>query len=119
MNYDINLVWSTLISLSSEEVDKLNGGGIEGVFRISKKESDGKFYVVFIGSASDIKNELSSLLSEEKGFLKQGGDFAFRYAPIKSEDKRKAIEKQMFKQYVPRYNSKEPVSPIEVKVNLN
>ena len=118
MNYDINLIWSTLLLLTSEEVNKLNGGGIEGVFRISKKEADGKFYVVFIGSASDIKNELNLLLSKEDGFLKQG-EFSFRYAPIKGEEKRKAVEKQMYKQYIPQYNPKEPVSTLEVKVNLN
>ncbi|MDD5738812.1 MAG: hypothetical protein PHY72_02730 [Candidatus Pacebacteria bacterium] len=117
MNYDINLVWSTLVPLTPEGMDRLNGI-VEGVFRISKKESDGKFYVIFIGSATDIKNELSLLLSKEDSFLKQG-EFSFRYAPIKGDEKRKAVEKQMYKQYVPQYNPKEPISPLEVKVNLN
>ncbi len=116
--YDINLVWSKLIPLIGEEINKLNGDTIEGVFRISRKEADGKFYVVFIGSSIDIKKELLSLLAQETSFLKQGGDFSFRYAPIKGELSRKAIEKQMYKQYTPQY-SKEPDSSLDIKVNLN
>lgn len=118
MDYDINLVWSTLIPLTSEELGKLSSSTIEGVFRISKKELDGHFYVVFIGSTIDIKDELTSLLSKEDSFLKQG-EFSFRYAPIEGEEKRKAIEKQMFKQYVPQYNLRKPISPLEIKANLN
>lgn len=119
MNYDINLVWSTLIRLTSEKLDKLNNGMIEGVFRISKKESDGKFYVVFIGSATDIKGELTSLLSKKEDNFLRKGEFSFRYAPIEGEEKRGAIEKQMYKQYFPQYNSKKPISSLEIRVNLN
>lgn len=119
MNYDIKLTWSKLILLTEEEVKKLNGGTIEGVYRISKKETDGKFYVVFTGSSTDIKNELSSLLSQENSFLKQGGEFSFRYAPLLGEGNRKAVEKKMYKQYTPQYNAEEPVSPLDVDVNLN
>lgn len=119
MNYDINLVWSKLLPLTREEIEKLNSNVIEGVFRISKKEADGKFYVVFIGSATDLKKELDSLISQENSFFKQGGDFSFRYAPIKGEEKRRAIEKQMYKQYTPQHNPKEPTSSLDIKVNLN
>lgn len=117
-NYDINLNWSKLTLLTTEEVNRLNGSIIEGVYRISKKETDGKFYVIFVGSTVDLKKELLSLLSAETGFLKQGGEFSFRYAPINDENKRKAIEKQMYKQYAPPYNAKEPISSLDIKVNL-
>jgi|SRR3989338_8869479 len=119
MANDITLEWSKLTPLTTEEVNKLNHNGIEGVYRISKKEIDGKFYVIFVGSAINFKNELLTLLAGETGFLKQGGEFSFRYAPVKGEDKRKAIEKQMYKQYAPQYNAKEPVSSLDIKVNLN
>jgi len=119
MHYDIRLTWSKLLLLTLDEIDKLNSNIIEGVYRISKKETDGKFYVVFIGSAPDLKKELHLLLLKETSFLKQGGEFSFRYAPIIGNEKRKAIEKQMYKQYLPQYNSKEPESSLDVEVNFN
>jgi len=120
MANDIILEWSRLLPLTGIEVDKLNYNIIEGVYRISKKESDGKFYVIFIGSAIDLKKELLTLISEkETNFLKQGGELSFRYAPVKGEETRKAIEKQMYKQYAPEYNLKEPVGSLDIKVNLN
>src|SRR6185503_20475629 len=101
---------------------KLKLDGVEGVYRVSKKEPDGKFYVVYIGSAPDLKSELLKLISESSPFqtyYSQGGDFSFRYAPLAGEEMRKAVEKQMYKQYAPRFNSREPISPLEVKANLN
>ena len=117
---DLALEWSKLLPLEKDEVDKLDGTKLEGVYRISKKEPDGKFYVVFIGSTSDLKDELLKLISKESdNFFKQGGEFSFRHSLVKGEEIRKAIEKQMYKQYAPEHNSKEPNSSLDIKVNLN
>jgi hypothetical protein len=117
-NTDSVLKWSTLIPLVKSQVEGLSLGGIEGVYRISKKENDDKFYVVLIGSATDLNTELLKQISRAE-FSKQSGEFSFRYAPVTGEEMRKAIEKQMYKQYVPRFNPTEPQSTLEVKVNLN
>ncbi len=101
-------------------MEALSLSGVEGVFRISRKELDGKFYVVFIGSSQDLRQELSTLISQkDTNFLKPGGDFSFRYAPLKGDEARKAIEKQMYKQYAPMFNHKEPQSALDIKANLN
>ena len=113
---DLILEWSKLLPLIKDEIDKLNSG-LEGVYRISKKEPDGKFYVVFVGSTSDLKEELlKKLVSEE---FKQVGEFSFRHSSVKGEEIRKAIEKQMYKQYAPKYNFKEPNSSLDIRVNLS
>ncbi|MES2436600.1 MAG: hypothetical protein V4519_01185 [Patescibacteria group bacterium] len=118
-NTDLILQWSKLISLTEDQVDKLPQD-IEGAFRISKKEGDDRFYVVFIGSSTDLKKELKKLIAEKKtNFLEHNGEFSFRYAPVKGVEIRKAIEKQLYRQYAPEYNSKEPESSLDVKANLN
>lgn len=119
---DLKLEWSTLTSLTRENIEKLKLDGIEGVYRISRKESDGKFYVVLVGSMLDLKAELLKLISENSAFkiyFEQGGDFSFRFASVKGEEVRKAIEKQMYKQYAPKFNPSEPNASLDVKVNLN
>jgi len=120
-NYDINIEWSRLFPLTEEETKKFNQGKIEGVYRISRKESDGKFYVIFVGNTMDLKQDLEKLILEkDTNFLKQGGEFSFRYAKVtEGEETRRAIEKQMYKKYAPEYNSKEPISSLDIKVNLN
>lgn len=120
-NYDITLKWSRLLPLTNDEISKIDNGVIESVYRVSKKESDGRFYVIFIGSTPDLKKELLELTSKKDiNFLKQGGEFSFRYAPVnKGEETRKAIEKQMYKKYAPENNLKKPTSSLEIKVNLN
>lgn len=116
--------WSKLIPLKKEEINKLNN--VAGVFRISERESDGKYYVIFVGSALNIKETLLKIISEEnknidlKNYLKHDStEFSFRYAEIEDEGIRKAGAKQLFKHYVPKYNSKEPISSLDVKINLN
>jgi hypothetical protein len=117
---DLTLQWSKLILLKENEIKKHPIDKVEGVYRISKKEDDDKFYVIFIGSTLDLGGALSKLLSDANdNFLNQGGEFAFRYAPVKGEEERKSIEKQMYKKYVPQYNQSEPQSNLDIKVNLN
>ncbi len=118
----LDLKWSKLLPLTKEEIDKLDSN-IGGVYRFSQKKLDGKYYVFFVGSAGNLKEKLlghlsNNNLSVEK-YIKQEGDFVFRYSIIESEDIRKAVEKQMYKHYAPEYNLEEPISPLSLIVNLN
>jgi hypothetical protein len=117
------LKWSKLTPLNKTEIEKITD--ISAVFRLSKKQpSDNKFYVFYVGSTQELKKELLKLISEDndnallKAFLKVG-TFAFKYAEVKDEDIRKAVEKQMYKQYAPEFNTQEPNSPLDIKTNLN
>ncbi len=118
VNTDLILQWSRLIPFSDGDIKNASVQNVEGVFRISKKEADGKFYVVFVGNAINLQEKLLEILSTAE-FLKQSAVFSFRYAPVKGEEVRKAIEKQMYRQYAPKYNPIEPNSPLEIKVNTN
>ncbi|MBI2051107.1 MAG: GIY-YIG nuclease family protein [Parcubacteria group bacterium] len=119
----IDINWSKLISLNTGEIEKL--GSVGGVYRISKKADDGKYYVFFVGSAENIKNKLlHHQSSEEKNirlqkYLSQGGDIVFRYALVPDRSIQQAIEKQMYRHYIPEYNPEEPKSPLDVEANLN
>ena len=120
---NIQLTWSKLIPLTGEQIEKL--GDVSGVYRISKKSDDGKYYVFFVGGGENIKEKLLSHLSEKetnirlKSFLKLGGEFVFRYTVIAEKNIREAIEKQMYRTYQPEYNQEEPKSSLEVEANLN
>lgn len=119
----IQLTWSKLIPLKNEEIEKLDDIG--GVYRISKKAEDGKYYVFFVGSADNLKENLLTHLSDKetnsrlKNYLQQGKDFVFRYAVIKERNIQEAIEKQMYKHYLPEYNLEEPKSSLDIEANLN
>ncbi len=120
---NIQLTWSKLIPLTSEQIEKL--GDIGGVYRISKKADDGKYYVFFVGSSDALKEKLLIHLSNKetnsglKEYLQRGGDFKFRYAVIKEKSIQEAVEKQMYKRYLPEYNPEEPKSDLTIEVNLN
>lgn len=119
----IEINWSKLIPLTKEEIAKL--GDVGGVYRISKKADDEKYYVFFVGSFENIKKKLLLHMSEAETnvrlqkFLSQGGDFVFRYAVVQEKSIREAIEKQMYKQYIPEYNPEEPKSSLDIEANLN
>jgi len=119
----IEINWSKLIPLQEEDIEKL--GNVGGVYRISKKADDGKYYVFFIGSAENIKEKLSVHMSTAEPndrlqkFLSQGGDFVFRYAVVQEKSIQEAIEKQMYKQYIPEYNPEEPKTSLDIEANLN
>jgi len=125
MGSTIVLTWSKLLPFGDEYLKNVESSG--GVFRISRKDSDGKFYVVYIGGASDMKKTLEDILSGTntdlpiKPEIDKGEHFAFKYANIVDVDTRKAIEKQLYKQYVPKYNIPlgEPTSSLDIKANLN
>jgi hypothetical protein len=116
------LNWSKLIIFNIENVGKIQN--LPAVFRLSKKLTDGKFYVFFVGSTAILKDDLLKLLSENnddislKSYLADG-EISFRYALVEDENMRVAIEKQMYKHYAPQFNIKEPSSSLDLKVNLN
>lgn len=121
----IELKWSKLLGLKEEMLKDIPISG--GVFRISRKELDGKYYVIYVSSTSNIKETLLELILRDKdgvpikSEIDSGKDIKFRFALLEEEEIRKAVEKQMFKNYFPKYNltTGEPVSPLEVKANLN
>lgn len=115
-NSELVLQWSKLLPLTVDNIETLSGK--EGVYRVSRKALDEKFYVIFIGSSSDLMTELLSIM-DEKAFLKEKYEFSFRYSLVSGAEIRKAVEKKMYKQYAPTYNTKEPDSTLDIKVNLN
>ena len=76
-----DLKWSPLTPLTETEIKKL--GRTAGAFRISEKSSDGRFYVIFVGSSADIEAELLKIISPSyeqssfKSYLSSGKEFAF------------------------------------------
>jgi len=119
----MQIEWSKLIPLKKENIQELPTSG--GVYRLSKKSEDGKYYVFFVGSAEDLKNKLLTHLSEKepnvrlKQLLSQPGDFVFRYAIVAERSAQQAIEKQMYRHYIPEYNPEEPKSSLDIEANLN
>jgi len=118
----ITLKWSPLVHIPTD-LQKIPSSGC--VYRLSKKESDGKFYVFFVGSAENLKEALKINLSEDekneklKLFLLQKADFAIKYAEVTNKELRVAIEKQLYKHYMPITNLAEPISLLEVEFNIN
>ena len=119
----IEINWSKLIPLKEEDIKKI--GAVSGVYRLSKKADDGKFYVFFVGSAESIGDALLDHISATesntrlKQYLSNGGEFVFRYAVVQEKSVQGAIEKQMYRQYIPEYNPKEPESSLDIEANLN
>lgn len=116
----IEITWSKLLSFKKEEIEKLEE--FSGVYRLSKKKEDGKYYVFYVGSAENIKEKLLSHLSEDSDRVKQFstlGDCSFRYAPIAEKNIRESIERQLYRHYLPELNPKEPESFLDIEANLN
>lgn len=118
------LIWSKLIPLTEERIQGIEN--IPAVFRISKKDPDGKFYVVFVGDTTALKNELEQLRTDpkEKSFLLslyilRGDELSFRYAQLADTTERKAVTKFLYKHYSPEANIEEPESDADLRVNLN
>ena len=116
------LTWTQLAELSDNSVEKL-ADDLAGVYRFSYKADDGNYYVFYIGKAEDIKKRLLEHLSSSeqnvciKNYLATKKCF-FRYAKITKDYIRDTAEKQMYKQYEPSCNDKEPEGRDDVKVNL-
>ena len=60
--------WSRLLPFNKAEIEKL--GNISGVYRLSKKADDGKYYVFFIGSAENIKEKFLLHLSNKESDIR-------------------------------------------------
>lgn len=119
----LEINWSKLIPLNVENIEKLPMEG--GVYRFSKfDDADGMYYVIYVGSTESLKTHLTGYLSDGinpplKDYIDRGGEFVFRYALVGGADERKAVERQLYKHYVPRFNMSEPQSPLDVEANLN
>ena len=116
------LTWTKLTSLDNPSIDTLPDS-LPGVYRLSYKAEDDNYYVFYIGKAEDIKIRLLQHLSSSetnvciKNYIGTKDCF-FRYAKITKSYIRDAAEKQMYKQYEPTCNDKEPEGRDDVKVNL-
>lgn len=116
------LTWTRLTKLLDSFVRELSDD-MPGVYRFSYKAEDGNYYVFYVGQAENIKRRLSEHLSSSeqnvcvKNYLATKECF-FRYAKITKGYIRDATERQMYKQYEPSCNDKEPAGSDDVKVNL-
>lgn len=117
------LTWTRLTGLSKSSVEAL-ANNLPGVYRLSyKKAEDGNYYIFYIGQSEDIKQRLLEHLSlgEENVCIRNyiaSKDCFFRYAKITQSYIRDAAERQVYKQYEPSCNEKEPKGRDDVKVNL-
>ena len=116
----IKITWSQLLPLTKDAIYKLLN--VSGVYRLSKKQDDGKYYVFFVGSTENIKEKLLFHINTEtdriKAYIAQGS-CSFRYAPVSDNETREAIERQLYKHYLPELNSEEPKSALDIEANLN
>ncbi len=116
----IEIVWSKLLPLKNDEINKLEK--FSGVYRLSKKKDDSKYYVFFVGSAEDIKEKLLSHISTDTDRVKAHiaqEDCSFRYARVTDKGIREAIERQLYRHYLPELNPEEPKSSLDIEANLN
>lgn len=120
----INLEWSRLLTFTSEGVLG-NIPNSPGVYRLSQKSQDGKFYVFYVGKTDDLKKRIAEHLggggenSCIRQHLTQKDTLAFRYALVPDEKTRSDIERYMYKYYAPECNTQEPSGSNGVEVNLN
>ncbi len=116
------LIWTKLTAVS-ETAAKAIGDNLAGVYRLSYLADDGSYYIFYVGQSEDIKKRLLEHLSSNeknvciKNYLTTKKCF-FRYAKITKAYIRDAAEKQMYKQYEPSCNEKEPAGRDDVRVNL-
>ena len=116
------LTWTKLATLSQDSTRALSDN-LPGAYRFSYKADDGNYYIFYVGKAEDIKKRLLEHLSDSetnvciKNYLATKDCF-YRYAKITKSYIRDAAERQMYKQYEPSCNEKEPDGRDDVKVNL-
>ena len=117
------LIWTKLTPASDIAV-KAIGDNLAGVYRLSYLADDDSYYIFYVGQSEDIKKRLLEHLSSNeknvciKNYLTTKKCF-FRYAKITKAYIRDAAEKQMYKQYEPSCNEKEPDGRDDVRVNLS
>ena len=121
----LTLNWSKLTQLNESEISKLPEKG--GVFRLSERNSEGKFIVFFVGKAINLRTELLKIFQSEANDemlnkylkVKTGTEIAFKYAPNDNEETRRSVERQMYQHYLPIMNTQEPEASMEIEANLN
>lgn len=118
-----SLTWTKLTELTKSSVQAL-ADNMPGVYRLSYKADDDKYYVYYVGKAEDIKDRLLEHLSSgEKNICIRnylsGKSCFFRFANVTKSYIRDAAERQMYKHYEPTCNEKEPEGRDDVKVNMS
>lgn len=116
------LTWTKLTFFNKSSVGNLPND-IAGIYRLSYKSDDGKYYIFYVGQSENLKKRLLEHLSDEETNFCIGNylgkkDCFFRYAKVTEEYIRSAAEKQMYKQYEPICNTIEPKGREDVRVNL-
>lgn len=116
------LVWTKLTSLDESSIDAVPEN-LQGVYRLSYKNSDGHYYVYYVGQSEDIKARLLQHLSDSDNVCIRNyvdtEECVFRYAQITQSYVRDAAEKQMYDHYAPSCNNLEPTGRTDVTINLN
>lgn len=116
------LTWTKLTELTETSI-KTIADNLPGVYRLSYKADDGNYYIFYVGQAEDLKKRLLEHLSSSennaciRNYLNTKTCF-FRYAKVTKSNIRNAAERQMYKQYEPSCNEKEPEGSDDIKVNL-
>ncbi len=80
-----------------------------GVYRLCYLARDGKYYVFYVGQASNLKERLLAHLldSEPNGCIRQtvrGGQCAFQYVVVTTSFERDRIEREQINEYDPKCN---------------
>lgn len=116
------LAWTKLTELTETSIKAITNN-LPGVYRLSYKADDGNYYIFYVGQAEDLKKRLLEHLSPSennvciRNYLNKK-TCRFRYAKVTNSNIRNAAERQMYKQYEPSCNEKEPDGSDDIKVNL-
>ncbi len=116
------LTWTNLITLNRDSANEIPEN-LPGVYRLSYKGDDGKYYVFYVGQATDIKSRLLQHLSDSesnmciRNYLTR--ECSFRYAKVINENVRNSAERQMYNYYEPSCNERKPDGNDEIQVNLS
>jgi hypothetical protein len=95
-----------------------------GVFKLSRKQSDGSLKPFYIAQAESLKMRLLEIItSTVKSSIKEQldkGDCHFRFTCLLTKEDLDAAEKALYKRYTPKCNDKDAVPQAEdVEVNYN
>jgi excinuclease UvrABC nuclease subunit len=117
------LTWTGLIPLNETSIEEIPEN-LPGVYRLSYKDTDGNYYVFYVGQSENIKKRLLEHISNSESNVCMRNyinskECIFRYAKVNNDYVRNAAEKQMYKHYEPTCNEKEPEGREDVQVNLN
>ena len=80
-----------------------------GVYRLSQRGSDSKFYVFYVGQGEDLADRLMDHLQDSEPnpcitSSVSGGDCAFRYITVPRKADRDTLESQQISEFGPRCN---------------